>query len=301
MKPDEAETALAAARQHKDMARWRRFGSQPVKSSYPLLLKMSGATRELEAQTFWGGRMTVLLPEPVSRSIYRFGYFDHSVCRFLLASLRRGDTYVDIGAHYGFFALLASWRIGPDARLICFEPMPDTWARLQHNLQLNKIGNGTLIKAAAFDSNCTLEFQNFGSSDSSYNSAFQSRDASMGAEAIVPVQARRCDDVFDELKLERVDVIKVDAESSELHVLRGAEASIEKFKPLLIVELGDFDLPGVPLSREIVDWITAKGYVPYEADGETIQRHMPQERYSYANILFVPSAKVEWFNAQIDC
>ena len=54
------------------------------------------------------------------------------------------------------------------------------------------------------------------------------------------------------LGLRRVDLVKIDAESSELDVLFGAERLIQKFAPLLIVEVGDFDLPGVdPNSIEL--------------------------------------------------
>ena len=75
---------------------------------YPRLLLKTGRSQALTATTFWGGRMEIVVPEAVSTQIFRYGFFEEDVCLFLLKSLRPGMVCVDVGAHFGFFTLLAS-------------------------------------------------------------------------------------------------------------------------------------------------------------------------------------------------
>lgn len=254
---------------------------------------MVKGTRQTYATTFWGETIEVVLPEPVSAMIYRFGYYDESVCRFLIEMLRPGDTFFDIGAHFGFFSLLARQVIGPNGRVASFEPMPRTRARLMRNLGSNApTDNFRVLDIAAFDKDCELVFHDHGEARSSFNSAFAARGLDCAWEP-VPVRARPIDDVFPELGLERLDVMKIDAESAELNVLEGAVATIETFRPVVIAEFGDFDVVGVPPSRGIADWLVSRNYTPYEVKDAQIVRHGLREHYGYTNLMFIPQERSE--------
>lgn len=56
---------------------------------------------------------------------------------YLLHVLRPGDLFGDVGANVGSYTLLASVVAG--ARVICFEPVPETFQRLMDNLRLNRL------------------------------------------------------------------------------------------------------------------------------------------------------------------
>lgn len=64
--------------------------------------------------------------------------FDRAERRFLERHLRPGDTFLDLGAHIGFYALLAARTVGPDGRVVAVEPDPVSRARLVRHLE----GNG---------------------------------------------------------------------------------------------------------------------------------------------------------------
>jgi FkbM family methyltransferase len=51
--------------------------------------------------------------------------------------LRPGDTFIDIGANIGYFSLLAASRVGSTGQVHSFEPNPETFKGLQHNVVLN--------------------------------------------------------------------------------------------------------------------------------------------------------------------
>jgi len=294
----ELAEAFEAAVARRNASRIQRLVADPLRAVTPAFLRRLGRVKEVPAQTFWGETMRVVVPEPVSAMIYRFGYYDENVCRFLLAALHEGNTFVDIGAHFGFFSKLAVRLIGGSGHVVAFEPMPRTRSLLSANLS-GSIGAGcaSVVEYAAFDEEKTLEFRDYGDAHSSFNSAFVGR----GLERTgipVDVRARRFDDIWNELGHQRIDVMKIDAESAELRVLIGAEQSLAKYKPVVIAEFGDFDLPNVPASRSIVEWLLPRGYVAFEASRSGPRPHQTQARYGYTNLMFVPRDKLGLIDAR---
>jgi FkbM family methyltransferase len=289
--PTEINLRLDAAVARRNAPKLSRFAESPAKSVTTVLLRATGATRIVSATTFWGEKMQVVLPEPVSAMIYRFGFYDEAVCRFLIASLRPGNVFADVGAHFGFFSKLGANLVGSEGRVVAFEPMPRTNARLRTNLDRPLAVNvATVLEVAAFDETRQLEFRDFGEAHSSFNSAFLGRGvADQGTR--VNVSARRFDDVWAELGAPKLDCVKIDAESAEINVLRGMEGTLSAARPNVIAEFGDFDLPNVPPSRQTVSWLLDRGYVAFEWSGNNLVRHELLDRYPYVNLMFVPTER----------
>src|SRR5690606_38146293 len=65
----------------------------------------------VKAKTFWGDTMQINYPEKVSVAIHRYKLYEPELTWFLLNFLQKGHVFVDIGAHYGYFSLLASKRV----------------------------------------------------------------------------------------------------------------------------------------------------------------------------------------------
>ena len=285
----EAEQHLRRAVQRANQSRIGRLAPHRWKLVYPQLLLKLGVCQARRARTFWGGRLDIVLPEAVSTQIWRYGFFEDDVCLFLLRSLRAGMVVIDVGAHFGFFSLLASELVGSEGRVVAVEPIPATFGRLARNVAINSPhDNITAINSAAYSIRTTLSFNDYGLVYSAFNSAFGARSASsLRLHRQVSVDARTCDDLVSVLALPRVDVIKIDAESSEMHVLRGAERTINQFHPRIIVEVGDFDLAGVASSSELVRSLLALGYRAYERSQYDLSLHEPRVTYDYGNLLFV--------------
>ena len=71
-----------------------------------------------------------------------------------------------------------------------------------------------------------------------------------------------------------------------MHVLNGAESVIRRFGPRIIIEVGDFELPGVARSAQVVEWLTQHGYLAHEHANGDIVRHRVRDSYGYSNLLF---------------
>jgi FkbM family methyltransferase len=173
---------------------------------------------------------------------------------------------------------------------VAIEPMPDTFTRLSENIRrYDESGRTTAVNCAAYSSTTTLVFRDYGLVDASLNSIADKR--TLGASSVpvraLNVLARPCDEIIAELHLPRVDVVKIDAESSELHVLSGMERIIAASQPRIVMEVGDFDLAGVAPSSDLVEWLRGRGYSAYEYVDGRIRPHQIRKRYEYLNLLFV--------------
>src|SRR5882762_3932319 len=69
------------------------------------------------------------------------GNFEDGERQFIQGFLKPGMTVLDIGAHYGFYTVLAAKKVGPTGRVMSFEPSPRERERLLVHLRLNRILN----------------------------------------------------------------------------------------------------------------------------------------------------------------
>jgi FkbM family methyltransferase len=147
----------------------------------------------------------------------------------------KGAVFLDVGAHWGFYALLAHKK-GWFERIVAVEPDPTNYAQLQANLFLN--GASTAIEAlrlAASDRAAT-----FGLRVDSRN-----RGGSRLVEArddIATCQAARLGTVLD--FADRLLVVKIDVEGHEEPAIEGLLALLTRNHCVLQIEI--WTLPDDP-------------------------------------------------------
>ncbi len=233
--------------------------------------------------------MRVVLPEPVSLHIYRYGFFEAELTTMLLQCVRPGDTFYDVGAHFGYYSLLASELVGSGGRVVSFEPTPSTYAVLAENLSRTK--NALQVPSAVSDRRGTVRLSDFGVRFSAFNSVLAPR---LGERVRRTIRAQVHDvpswslDEYVASHGPAPSFVKIDAESAELAILRGMRQVLRENQPLVTLEVGDMDIPGAPTGRELVDVMTSHDYVAYEFRDGHIVRHEPRSRYGFANLLFAP-------------
>jgi FkbM family methyltransferase len=267
---------------------------RPVRVVLPKLLSEFGIPLRVRTTLFWGAQMDIILPEVVSTHIYRYGYFDFDVCRYFIDYLREGHTYIDVGSHLGFFSLLANRLVGDSGRVIAIEPTPSTANVLQDNLHRYATHpNYQVHRVALSNREGYLNFNDYGILHSAYNSLIGSRDGKVSNAAMLETQTLSLDRLVSNLGLTQVDFIKIDAESSELDILAGAENTLIKYRPAIALEIGDTGLAGAPTSSQIIHHLTDRGYIPFELKASKIIQHIKRADYTKAslqcyNLLFLP-------------
>ncbi len=148
-----------------------------------------------------------------------------------LARLGPGQVVVDIGANIGVFSLRASRRVGPNGRVISFEPISQTCGRLRKNADANDCSNITILEKAVGDTVGKIKIRTSGhlSSASITNPSFVHA---------TEVELTTLDEETGRLGLSRVDAIKMDIEGAEPLAIRGMAGVLSAHRPLILFENG---------------------------------------------------------------
>jgi len=268
-------------------SRFKKIISNPFRMLFPEIIKSLSIEKKVNAKTFWGGKMEVVLPEEVSLTIWRYGYFDEDVCFYLLNFLKKDMVFIDVGAHFGFFTALGSYLVGEKGIVLSVEATPKTSSILKNN----NIGrdNVKVFNIAAYNEDCELEFNDYGVLNSAYNSIFQPRKENKNiSKNTIILSARKIDNIIKEEKIQKVDIVKIDAESSEFQVLGGMEKIIVHFRPKIILEIGDFGVQEAYNSEKIISFLIDKHYEAYEFVGGKLVKFKKSEPNKYKNLIFIP-------------
>jgi FkbM family methyltransferase len=156
---------------------WRRLLHKPAKTLiYEAALRLPRGVpfaRPVSARTFFGEEMRVVLPEESACQLWYYGFIEEDVTAFLLTYVREGMTVIDVGAHSGYFTLLASALVQPSGWVHAFEPARRTCARLRHNTRRHR--NVTVQQQALWSSRTTRPFHEYGERYSTLNSVSNHR------------------------------------------------------------------------------------------------------------------------------
>jgi FkbM family methyltransferase len=295
MKTSDLQPAIVKASKISSGTRMDRIFRSPIKTAVPFVMRKLRINRPVTLNTAWGGRFSGVLPEAVTSEIWRSGTFELPVSLSLLKCLKPGGVYVDVGSHFGYFSLLASKLVGPDGRVLAVEAMPSTYGHLVNNVNLNApYPNITTFQGAAYSDHREIEFKDFGVVASSLNSAFHARDTSniiQNAGETVIVKTHPVDAIVAQNGIERIDLIKIDAESSEQFVLQGMAAIFKNQRPFIVMEVGDVETGGTSVDM-IFSQMAAVDYTAYRWDeNQVLQKFERQSNLGYANLLFCPNEK----------
>ncbi len=150
----------------------------------------------------------------------------------VLCALPAGHSVIDVGAHIGYYALMAAYRLQQvgSGLVFAFEPHPVNFSDLQRNQQLNNMNNLIPIQKAVTDQNAWVTL--FAGSSSVEPSLKPIPSHSTSYE----VECTTLDDFIDSYDKVKIGLIKLDAEGAELPVLHGAQKLIERDKPYIMYE-----------------------------------------------------------------
>lgn len=168
----------------------------------------------------------------------RSGEFERAETSFVQRFLLPGMTVVDIGAHHGYYTLLASARVGKSGKVIAFEPSPRERRRLEGHVHLNKCSNVKIEPYALASEDKQAEFFLVEGSEDYCNSL---RPPAVQADThTVTVKVTSLDSYISSKGIEKVDFIKLDTEGAESEVLRGALRLLQSaLRPLVLCEIAE--------------------------------------------------------------
>lgn len=216
-----------------------------------------------EIETKFGFKM-LLDPsdEMISAKIREYGYYDKVGSGILKEKLKNEDIFVDIGAHIGWFTLLASKYVGDNGHVYAFEPEPNNFELLNNNVELNGFKNITAIQKAIIDKSETLNFYL-----SKHNTGNHRIYDINNGRTFIKVQSTSLDEYF-KANNNKIDFIKIDIQGAEIRALRGMSEILKKNKRLkMYIEFWPWGIKkDTQDPKEFIDLLIKNKFKIYLAD-----------------------------------
>ena len=235
---------------------------------------------------------------PASTDIYLTGGKSHEseirLAKFMIHNLAKGDCFVDVGTHYGYFSLLASKLVGNMGQVHSFEAASTTFAMLKKNSRSKD--NMQYYHKAVADEKGTITFHEFPNLYSEYNSVdvkqFENNDwfSKLVPQKII-VETIDLSSFFLEKKLSP-KLIKIDVEGAELKVITGVVNYIQQHAPLIAMEYLQSERNNTA-HRQAVELLQSLSYTYSILDKEgalivceDIDAYLAEHRLESDNIVF---------------
>lgn len=97
---------------------------------------------------YWGSLKGYKWITKSSNASYWLGFYERKMKSYLVNVINEGDVVLDLGAHVGYYTLIASKLVGKSGRIFSFEPLPRNLAFLNKHLQLNNVNNVVVYDSA---------------------------------------------------------------------------------------------------------------------------------------------------------
>ena len=136
------------------------------------------------------------------------GTYEHDKRLRFTALVRDADVVFDVGAHAGYYTLLASVLVGDQGAVVAFEPGPGNLRYLRRHVRMNHRRNVTIVEAAISDRSGTGRFL---------------------------VDTLSLDDLWEGGQIGAPDVVNIDVEGREDRVLRGARHMLRDAHPVVFL------------------------------------------------------------------
>jgi len=249
---------------------------------------LSGIPGEIGAvPTFHLVQFAIVEGEMVSQQIASYGVYEPDSTEAFLHLIKPGQVVLDIGMHLGYYATLFAALVEKSGEVHAFEPTSST--REIALLNTKRFLQIQVHPLAVWSSPRTLLLRDYGPKWMGFNSLVRVKlDEEPAPPKEIEVQTTTLDEFRSSLR-RPVALIKIDAESAERDIVRGAKGLLERDQPVISAEVGD--RADSKESRLLVEDLIVLGYTPWEFRSGRFRRHQTRERYAYDNLIFAPASR----------
>jgi len=264
-------------------SKWVRLLSNPINRIYgltfsKLIFPSSKKPNYTSAKLICDYRMTVALPDGLD--IFLCGCKTHDselrFAKWMIQTLQPRDTFFDVGAHFGFFSLLAAQLVEESGKVISFEPAALA-ANILHN-NIERLRQVRMVQAAVGETTGSVMFLEGkpGQTESSGRmSAEEEENETIQGNLVNCVSL----DDFSEKEKLFPTAIKIDAEGSELKVFQGMNRLLHSHKPAIIMEFWSKQFHNNQQHIDAMNLLISKGYTMnlIGDDGKLFRSNNPEQ------------------------
>jgi FkbM family methyltransferase len=188
---------------------------------------------------------------------YWLGTYEQEKQNWLHDNVRENDVFYDLGAHVGYYTLLASLLVGKKGVVYAFEPNPRNLVFLRRHITLNTVENAIVKESAVADRDGMMTF----------NFDVSSFMGHIDAKADFKVDVVSLDSCLEKGEIKRPDCMKIDVEGAELSVLKGAGECLSRHHPRIFLSLHSQEL-----LNECAAFLASYGYALTPMDNVPLEQ-----------------------------
>ena len=204
--------------------------------------------------------LAVLDDDYFTISLERQKYHEKHFTDFVRLYLKKGDVALDLGANLGYHTITMAELVENSGKILSFEPQRIIFQQLNCNVFLNRLDNVDTYNLAVGNSNSDvfIDSPNYHRINPMYtNIGNTSINTDNVGYKVHQIQ-------LDSLELNRLDFIKLDIQGYELFALQGAKNTIDKFKPVMFMEIEEKQLEKFKTSSvDLINYTKELGYKLY--------------------------------------
>lgn len=244
-------------------------------STLKLFLDAQEFTQQLMLSSFAVGRMY----EPETVSLF---------ARFL----RPGDRMIDVGAHIGYYSLIAALLVGEQGKVLACELEFSNYQRILYNIAINGFTQLQAVNLAIGSAEKEVQF--FFNQDNDGGHAlwdvgahpFNVKSQQHPMMRTVPMQT--LDHLVEQYQLDHLRLIKIDTEGAEHQILQGCQKTLQRLQPpFVIAEVNEFGLRKMGSTQmQLRSLMQSYGYTGYLLDEKTMEPVRLDSATPYQNGLF---------------
>ncbi len=194
--------------------------------------------------------------------------------------IKKGNHCLDLGAYIGVHSIIMSKK-AKNGHVYSFEPDSLLFSLMQLNLIKNKVKNIKTYKLAVL--NKTADCVNL--SDFNYNA----NNLNLGVRIVENKKKYNSGNLsasikIDELKLPKIDFVKIDIQGSEYLALQGMKKIINSDRPNFFIEIEEFYLNKMNTSKiELINFFKKKNYLLFQIKTKYPVDYLcvPKEKFNY--------------------
>jgi FkbM family methyltransferase len=227
--------------------------------------------------------------DPAVKNMY-LGIYEAETVEAMRRILKKGNTFVDVGANIGYLSTIALGLVGKTGHIHSFEPVKEYFSKLKDATLLNPAYNFVVNQYALGELKGTGKIAVTNLRNIGWNTIVPGFMLNETIKEIQEVPIRRLDDYIKEKALNDIALIKIDTEGFEFPVLKGLSNYFERCKnlPAIICEINPTAYP--PLGyrlNQLSEYMKKFNYDAFEL-GISKKRIDITKLEKTANVLFLP-------------
>jgi len=184
---------------------------------------------------------------PMLQALAAGEFYEPEVSYFITNVLQEGDTFIDVGGHIGYFSMLAAHAVGAGGHVYTFEPEPRNARHIREHIALNAVANVELLEEALGDEEGEAALH-VNADNTGGHALWDVGEHPFNLRSrlhhdVKTVRRGTLAQLLAKTAAQRVRLVKIDAEGSELRILKGAMLLLLARKvPYVICEINEFAL-----------------------------------------------------------